>query len=91
MPIHPVPPPLCLYQDLSELTAIKTDDIISTLQHHNLLHHQKGQHVLYAPPKLVEQLLKEAGSGCVIENQGSQGKLVWTPYNAEKDYAGYRG
>ena len=47
--------------------------------------------MLYAPPKLVEQLLKEAGSGCVIENQGSQGKLVWTPYNAEKDYAGYRG
>lgn len=74
-------------KDLSELTAIKTDDIISTLQHHSLIQYQKGQHVLYAPPKLVEQLLREAGSGCVIDTS----KLVWTPYNAEKDYAGYRG
>jgi len=74
-------------KDLSEMTAIKTDDIISTLQHHNLIQYQKGQHVLYAAPKLVDQLLKEAGSSCVINSA----KLIWTPYNAEKDYAGYRG
>jgi len=48
---------------------------------------QCTQHVLYAPPKLVEQLLREAGSGCHIASE----KLVWTPYNAEKDYQGYRG
>uniref|UniRef100_A0A7S0MTP5 Histone acetyltransferase n=1 Tax=Pyramimonas obovata TaxID=1411642 RepID=A0A7S0MTP5_9CHLO len=74
-------------KDLSEMTAIKTDDIISTLQHLNLIQYQKGQHVLYANPKIVEQHLKEVGSGCIIESH----KLVWTPYNAEKDYVGYRG
>jgi len=30
-------------KDLSEMTAIKTDDIISTLQHHNMIQYQKGQ------------------------------------------------
>jgi len=74
-------------KDLSEMTAIKTDDIISTLQHLNLIQYQKGQHVLYANPKIVERCLKEVGSGCIIESN----KLVWTPYNAEKDYVGYRG
>jgi histone acetyltransferase MYST1 len=40
-------------KDLSEMTAIKTDDIISTLQHLNLIQYQKGQHVLYANPKVT--------------------------------------
>eukprot|EP00976_Prorocentrum_cordatum_P099398 1191817-Prorocentrum_minimum.AAC.4 len=35
------------------MTAIKTDDIISTLQHLNLIQYQKGQHVLYANPKVM--------------------------------------
>lgn len=49
-------------KELSELTCIKPDDIIYTLQHWQLVQYQKGQHVLVAAPKLLEQCLKEAGS-----------------------------
>ena len=37
-------------KDLSELTMIKTEDIISTLQHLNLLAYQKGAYVICAAP-----------------------------------------
>lgn len=37
------PPTFPLLQELSELTAIKTDDIINTLQTLGLIQYQKGQ------------------------------------------------
>ena len=35
-------------KDLSDLTMIKTEDIITTLQHLNLLAYQKGAYVICA-------------------------------------------
>ena len=49
-------------KELSDLTAIKTDDIISTLQHLNLIQYQKGQHVICAAPSVIDRTLKAAGS-----------------------------
>ena len=52
-------------KDLSDMTAIKTEDILSTLQHLNLIQYQKGQHVLVANPKIIEKCalkLKEAAN-----------------------------
>ncbi len=49
-------------KELSDITAIKTDDIISTLQHLNLIQYQKGQHVICAAPSVIERHLKAAGS-----------------------------
>jgi histone acetyltransferase MYST1 len=49
-------------KELSDITAIKTDDIISTLQHLNLIQYQKGQHVLCAAPSVIDRVLKSAGS-----------------------------
>ncbi|KXZ44682.1 hypothetical protein GPECTOR_63g11 [Gonium pectorale] len=73
-------------KELSELTAIKPDDIINTLQTLGLIQYQKGQHVLCAAPKLVEKHLKAAGGpGLVVDPS----KIVWTPYNAERDYANF--
>jgi histone acetyltransferase MYST1 len=46
-------------KELSEMTAIKTDDIVDTLQQLNLIQYQKGQHILYAAPKVVEKYLKQ--------------------------------
>lgn len=40
---------------LSDMTAIKTDDIISTLQHLQLIQYQKGQHVIYGAPASLER------------------------------------
>jgi len=49
-------------RELGELTAIKTDDIISTLQFLALIQYQKGQHVLCAAPDVLERHLRSAGS-----------------------------
>lgn len=103
-------------KELGEATAIKTEDIISTLQHLNMLAYQKGAYVLVADPEAVVKHLKAAGSAvrglaCVVccvrvcgrvaasaaltRAPGAQGvevdpaKLIWTPYNAAKDYDGY--
>ncbi len=42
-------------KDLSDMTAIKTEDILTTLQHLNLIQYQKGQHVLVANAKVIEK------------------------------------
>ena len=75
-------------KDLSELTMIKTEDIISTLQHLNLLAYQKGAYVICAAEELIEKHLKAAGSPGV---EVDPAKLIWTPYNAEKEYANFKG
>ena len=49
-------------KELSELTCIRPDDILYTLQYLGLIQYQKGQHVLVAAPKLLDQHLREAGS-----------------------------
>ncbi|KDD73860.1 MOZ/SAS family protein [Helicosporidium sp. ATCC 50920] len=70
--------------ELSNLTMFKPDDIISTLQHLNLIQYQKGQHVICAAPHVIEQRLKQAGTpGLSVDPT----KLIFTPYNAERDYA----
>lgn len=75
-------------RELSEMTCIKTDDIISTLQKLQLIQYQRGQHVISAAPELIDQCLKSAGSeGKKVYPE----KLIWTPYNAEKEYTAYRG
>lgn len=59
-------------KELSELTCIKPDDIIYTLQHLGLIQYQKGQHVLVAAPKLLDQHLREAGSaGLQVRRAGT--------------------
>ncbi|BDA40557.1 Histone acetyltransferase KAT8 [Coccomyxa sp. Obi] len=74
-------------KELSDMTAIKTDDIISTLQHLNLIQYQKGQHVICAAPSVIDRTLKAAGSpGLEVDPS----KIVWTPYSAEAEYRQFR-
>jgi histone acetyltransferase MYST1 len=74
-------------KDLSDLTAIKTDDVIATLQHLSLIQYQKGQHVVCAAPSLLEKHLKAAGSAGLPVDPA---RIVWTPYSADREYAGYK-
>ncbi len=67
-------------QELSDMTAIKTEDVISTLQSLDLIQYRKGQHVICADPKLLERHLKAAGRGG-LEVDAS--KLIWTPYKEQ--------
>lgn len=74
-------------KELSDLTMFKTDDIISTLQHLNLIQYQKGQHVICAAPHLVEQHLRKCGSpGLEVDPT----KIVFVPFDARADYAQMR-
>jgi len=63
-------------KDLSNMTAIKTDDIISTLQSLNLIKYWKGQHIISVTPKLIEEHLKANAKQTVrIEPTN----IHWTP------------
>ncbi|XP_063603415.1 histone acetyltransferase KAT8-like [Penaeus indicus] len=47
-------------KDLSQMTSITQQDIISTLQSINLVKYWKGQHVICVTPKLVEEYINSA-------------------------------
>ncbi|XP_069783045.1 histone acetyltransferase KAT8 [Narcine bancroftii] len=47
-------------RDLSQMTSITQNDIISTLQSLNMVKYWKGQHVICVTPKLVDEHLKSA-------------------------------
>ncbi|GAB4822189.1 hypothetical protein N2152v2_009235 [Parachlorella kessleri] len=73
-------------KELSDLTMFKTDDIISTLQHLNLIQYIKGNHVICAAPHVIEAHLRKIGSaGLEVDPT----KIVWTPFNAERDYQNF--
>lgn len=45
-------------KDISNLTAIKVEDIISTLQSLNMVKQWKGQHVVYVQESVVQEFMK---------------------------------
>lgn len=47
----------------------------------------QGQHVICAPPDLLQKLLREAGSPGL---QVDASRIVWSPYSAERELASYR-
>eukprot|EP00884_Botryococcus_braunii_P019696 jgi/Botrbrau1/640/Bobra.0161s0029.1 len=74
-------------KELSDMTAIKVEDVIQTLNYHGLIAYDRGQHVLVCVPEQVAGILKNAGSAGL---QVDPSKIVWTPFNAEREYANYR-
>lgn len=67
-------------QELSDMTAIKAEDILSTLQTLELIQYRKGQHVICADPKVLDRHLKAAGRGGL---EVDVSKLIWTPYKEQ--------
>ena len=69
-------------KELSDLTMIKPDDIVSTLHHLNMIQYIKGQHVIYAAAHVVEAHLRKCGSpGLPVDPT----KIVWTPFIPGKE------
>jgi len=63
-------------KDISEMTAIKTEDIISTLQSLNLIKYWKGQHIISVTPKVIEEHLKNSSKNQMkIESKN----IHWAP------------
>ena len=60
------------------MSAIKTEDIISTLQSLNLIKYWKGQHVICVTPRLIEEHLRSQPKKAVVEIDPTH--LRWTPY-----------
>jgi histone acetyltransferase MYST1 len=66
------------------MTAIKTEDIISTLQSLGLIKYWKGQHIISVTPKVIEEHLKstkrKGGGGGGEKKVLVDAKLLhWTP------------
>eukprot|EP00697_Spironema_sp_BW2_P017521 gnl/Spiro4/9220_TR4855_c0_g1_i1.p1 gnl/Spiro4/9220_TR4855_c0_g1~~gnl/Spiro4/9220_TR4855_c0_g1_i1.p1 ORF type:complete len:405 (+),score=53.16 gnl/Spiro4/9220_TR4855_c0_g1_i1:76-1290(+) len=68
-------------KDISSLTAIKTEDIVSTLQSLNLIKYWKGQHVISVSPKVIEEHLQQ---NCKQTLKVDPNKLHWTPLASPK-------
>ncbi|KAL1495142.1 hypothetical protein AB1Y20_017008 [Prymnesium parvum] len=62
--------------DISSMTAIKTEDIISTLQSLNLIKYWKGQHVISVSPKIVDEHLRANGRASLLCDPA---RLTWRP------------
>lgn len=63
-------------KDISAMTAIKTEDIISTLQSLNLIKYWKGQHIISVTPKVIEEHLKSTAKNTQkIESKN----IHWAP------------
>ncbi|CAK8564802.1 unnamed protein product [Lathyrus sativus] len=67
-------------KELSDMTAIKAEDILTTLQSLELIQYRKGQHVICADPKVLDRHLKAAGRGGLDVDVC---KLIWTPYKEQ--------
>lgn len=74
--------PISLHE-LSSMSAIRVQDVVWTLQRLNMLHYNKGQHVIYAPMELIHVRLQEAGSpGLEVDPD----LIMWVSYDARAEY-----
>lgn len=64
-------------QELSDMTSIKANDILTTLQSLELIQYKRGMHALCADPEVLDRHLKAAGPG---GPEIDVNKLIWTPY-----------
>jgi len=70
-------------KDISAMTSIKTEDIISTLQSLGLIKYWKGQHIISVTPKVVEEHVKNFGRQ---SRQIDPRLLHWAPVVEDKKY-----
>ncbi|ESO09071.1 hypothetical protein HELRODRAFT_156566 [Helobdella robusta] len=59
-PSEPGEHPMITTNDISEMTSIKKDDVISTLQHLNLINYYKGQYIVTITNEALEAHTKAA-------------------------------
>lgn len=45
--------------DIAQLTSIVTEDVTATLQHLNLLRNINGTYIVWAPPAVLDELMKK--------------------------------
>ena len=69
-------------KQLSEMSAIKTDDIISTLQALNLIKYWKGQHMISVSPRVIQEHLGNETARHHLQVDRQCFSSAWVPYSA---------
>ncbi len=54
-------------KDISELTAIKKEDIVDTLHSLSLIKYWKGDHIISVTPRIIEEHLRTMSTGHTVE------------------------
>ncbi|KAL4857957.1 putative MYST-like histone acetyltransferase 1 [Chlorella vulgaris] len=68
-------------KDISDKTAIRTDDVVKTLESLSLIKYWKGDHIISVTQKIVEDHCKTIANQKNIEIDLN--RLHWTPYRQE--------
>jgi len=66
-------------KQLSEMSAIKMDDIVSTLHALSLIKYWKGQHMISVSPRIIQEHLSAETSRNALQVDAS--KLQWIPHH----------
>lgn len=65
-----------IFSEICELTSIKKEDVISTLQNLNLINYYKGQYIITLSKEIIQQHYKAMESRKIrIDSKA----LHWTP------------
>ena len=65
-------------KEIAELTAIRTDDIVKTLESLGLIKYWKGDHIISVTPKIIEEHIRTTANQKTIGIDTCN--LHWTPY-----------
>jgi GNAT superfamily N-acetyltransferase len=66
-------------KDISERTAIRTDDVVKTLESLSLIKYWKGDHIISVTQRIVEEHLRAVAQQRNIDVDPA--RLHWIPYN----------
>jgi histone acetyltransferase MYST1 len=66
-------------KELSNVTAIRVEDIVQTLQTLNMVKYYKGQHILSVTPRVVEEHLKTYKLSQDVKIDSS--RITWEPHH----------
>jgi hypothetical protein len=69
-------------KDISERTAIRTDDVVKTLESLSLIKYWKGDHIISVTQRIVEEHLRSIANQKNIDVDPI--RLHWTPHPLKK-------
>ena len=68
-------------KQLSEMSSIKTDDIVSTLQALQLIKYWKGQHMIAVSPRVIQEHLGSDSTRTTLQVDSQGFAPTWQPYS----------
>ena len=69
-------------RDISDLTSIRTDDVVKTLETLGLVKYWKGDHIISVTPRIVEEHVRASAAAAARTLAVDPARLHWTPFVA---------